>query len=201
MALWTDVLAPGAPVLEKVLRPIIVYAFLIVGLRLAGRRELGQLNTFDLVVVLTISNTVQNAIIGNDNSVLGGLIGAATLLALNYGVNRYLNKHAKLEEAWEGEPVDLVRNGRVLWRNLREQMVTRAELEAAVRQQGVATIDQVALAVLETNGTVSVIAKDAVLSKDAGPDVNAQLDEIRSLLAKLVENAERPAPSPPAKTA
>src|SRR5438034_4112690 len=77
------------PVAEKMLRPVIVYVFLIVGLRLAGKRELAQLNPFDLVVLLTLSNTVQNAIIGEDNSVTGGLIGAATLLGLNYGVIRF----------------------------------------------------------------------------------------------------------------
>src|SRR5512140_3572508 len=76
--------------LEKIVRPILVYIFLVVGLRLAGKRELAQLNAFDLVVLMTLSNTVQNAIIGDDNSVTGGIVGAATLLALNYGVVRFL---------------------------------------------------------------------------------------------------------------
>ena len=86
----------GVPVLEKMLRPVVVYLFLILSLRLAGKRELAQLNPFDLVVLLTISNTVQNAIIGEDNSVTGGLIGAATLLVVNHAVVRYLYGHQRL---------------------------------------------------------------------------------------------------------
>ncbi len=82
--LWTDMFVLALPVAEKILRPIVVYFFLVIGLRLAGKRELAQLNPFDLVVLLTLSNTVQNAIIGDDNSVTGGIIGAATLLLVNY---------------------------------------------------------------------------------------------------------------------
>src|SRR6266705_3307255 len=89
------------PVAEKVLRPVVVYVFLIVGLRLAGKRELAQLNPFDLVVLLTLSNTVQNAIIGEDNSVTGGVIGASTLLAINYGVVRLLYTHERVERMIE----------------------------------------------------------------------------------------------------
>src|SRR5512146_2583680 len=98
----TDMFALALPVLEKILRPIIVYIALIVGLRLAGKRELAQLNPFDLVVLLTLSNTVQNAIIGNDNSVTGGLIGAATLLVINYLVVRFVYKNDKIEAVIEG---------------------------------------------------------------------------------------------------
>src|SRR5881397_1539984 len=103
-----DMFVLTVPVAEKILRPIIVYAFLIVALRLAGKRELAQLNPFDLVVLLTLSNTVQNAIIGEDNSVTGGLIGATTLLAINYVVVRFLYSHEKLDRLVEGEPDVLV---------------------------------------------------------------------------------------------
>src|SRR5262252_6045822 len=98
-----DMFALGLPVLEKILRPVIVYVFLIIGLRLAGKREMAQLNPFDLVVLLTLSNTVQNAIIGDDNSVTGGLIGAAALLILNYVVVRFLYTHEKLDRLIEGD--------------------------------------------------------------------------------------------------
>src|SRR5213080_3993904 len=98
----------GLPVAEKVLRPVVVYAFLIVGLRLAGKRELAQLNPFDLVVLLTLSNTVQNAIIGEDNSVTGGLIGAATLLIVNHFVVRYLYGHQRIDRLVEGDPDILI---------------------------------------------------------------------------------------------
>ena len=108
--LWGDMFHLGLPVLEKVLRPVIVYVFLIVGLRLAGKRELAQLNPFDLVVLLTLSNTVQNAIIGDDNSITGGLIGAGTLLALNYLVVRFLYEHQGLERLVEGD-ADLLIEG------------------------------------------------------------------------------------------
>ncbi len=87
--LVADMFVLGLPIAEKIVRPVVVYLFLIVGLRLAGRREVAQLNPFDLVVLLTISNTVQNAIIGEDNSITGGIIGAATLLVVNYGVVKF----------------------------------------------------------------------------------------------------------------
>src|SRR5205809_6837525 len=101
-ALWRDLFHPDVSILEKIIRPLFVYAFLVVGLRLAGKRELAQLNPFDLVVLLTLSNTVQNAIIGDDNSVTGGILGATTLLAVNYFVARFLYGHARLERVVEG---------------------------------------------------------------------------------------------------
>src|SRR6266849_5830693 len=100
--IWKDMFVLGLPILEKILRPIIVYVFLIVGLRLSGKRELAQLNPFDLVVLLTLSNTVQNAIIGDDTSVTGGIISATSLLAVNYLVVRFLYDHRKLDQLVEG---------------------------------------------------------------------------------------------------
>src|SRR5262245_16006969 len=111
--LWSDMLYLGLPVLEKILRPAIVYAFLAVSLRLAGKRDLAQLNPFDLVVLLTLSNTVQNAIIGDDNSVTGGIIGATTLLVLNYFVVRFLYGHERLDRLIEGDPDVLIEDGQV----------------------------------------------------------------------------------------
>src|SRR6266851_3919327 len=99
---WSDLWIPGEPVLAKILRPLVIYAFLVISLRLAGKRELAQLNPFDLVVLLTLSNTVQNAIIGEDNTITGGLIGAATLLIVNYFVVRYLYSHERLDRVVEG---------------------------------------------------------------------------------------------------
>src|SRR2546430_10052178 len=100
---FNDMFVLGAPVAEKILRPVIVYIFLLGGLRLAGKRELAQLNPFDLVVLLTISNTVQNAIIGEDNSVTGGVIGAATLLIVNHLVVRYFYSHERVDRFIEGD--------------------------------------------------------------------------------------------------
>src|SRR5208283_5715919 len=102
--MWQDIFGVGVPVLEKIIRPIVVYFFLVVLLRAFGKRELAQLNPFDLVVLLSLSNTVQNAIIGNDNSLSGGLIGAFTLLGVNYLVVRFLFRHRRLDQIFEGKP-------------------------------------------------------------------------------------------------
>src|SRR5512136_1981201 len=102
-SLWSNMFVIGLPIAEKILRPIAVYAFLVVGLRLAGKHQLAQLNPFDLVVLLTLSNTVQNAIIGNDNSVTGGILGGATLLLVNYVVVRFLFSHERLDRLVEGD--------------------------------------------------------------------------------------------------
>src|SRR3979409_337628 len=110
---WKDMFVMGLPLAEKILRPIIVYAFLVVSLRLSGKRELVQLNPFDLVVLLTLSNTVQNAIIGEDNTVLGGIIAATSLLATNYLVVRFLYGHKKLDQLVEGKAESLIENGKV----------------------------------------------------------------------------------------
>src|SRR5271170_7564955 len=112
--LWTDMFQLGLPIAEKILRPVFVYIFLIVGLRLAGKRELAQLNPFDLIVLLTISNTVQNAIIGDDNTVIGGLIGATTLLAVNFIVVRFLFRHPKLDRLAEGHATTLIHQGKLV---------------------------------------------------------------------------------------
>src|SRR5213080_3563069 len=107
-----DMLNIPIPLIEKILRPIVVYLALVVLLRIFGKRELAQLNPFDLVVLLSLSNTVQNAIIGNDNSVSGGLVGAVTLLATNYLVVRFLFKHRRLDQLVEGEPTQLIEKGK-----------------------------------------------------------------------------------------
>src|SRR3979411_1545664 len=112
--IWKDMFVLGVPILEKILRPIIVYVFLIVGLRLSGKRELAQLNTFDLIVLLTLSNTVQNAIIGEDNSVTGGLIGAGALVVVNYLVIRFLYGTRGIDRIVEGDETVLVENCCVL---------------------------------------------------------------------------------------
>src|SRR5580765_7168575 len=108
-----DMFKLGVPVLEKILRPVIVYLFLVIALRIFGKRELAQLNPFDLIVLLSLSNTVQNAIIGDDNSVLGGLIGALSLLSINYLVVRFLFRHRRLDQILEGTPTTLVKDGQV----------------------------------------------------------------------------------------
>src|SRR6478752_6798847 len=111
--MWHNMFVLSLPIAEKILRPVLVYLFLIVGLRLAGKRELAQLNPFDLVVLLTLSNTVQNAIIGEDNSVTGGVIGAGTLLLINYLVVKFLYNHERLNHLIEGDSCVLIEEGKL----------------------------------------------------------------------------------------
>jgi uncharacterized membrane protein YcaP (DUF421 family) len=169
-------------ILEKVLRPVLVYIFLVVGLRLAGKRELAQLNAFDLVVLLTLSNTVQNAIIGPDNSVLGGVVGAATLLGFNYVVVRFVFAHPAVERFIEGDADVLVRRGTVLEDRLRAEGVTVHELEAASRRQGFASLTDVDKAILEANGGITYVAKRPRPHEARHQDVMKRLDDLAAEL-------------------
>jgi uncharacterized membrane protein YcaP (DUF421 family) len=156
---WHDMFVLQLPILEKILRPIIVYVFLLIGLRLAGKRELVQLNPFDLIVLLTLSNTVQNAIIGDDNTVTGGVLGAATLLAVNYVVVRFVHQHKRVEALIEGKRDYLIEDGCVLPDHLNHELMTRAELTAAAHRQGIESLAQVDSAVLEPAGTITFVQK------------------------------------------
>src|ERR1700675_3972407 len=156
---WKDMFVLGLPLAEKILRPIFVYAFLVISLRLSGKRELVQLNPFDLVVLLTLSNTVQNAIIGDDNSVTGGIIGATSLLAINYLVVRFLYKHRTLDQLIEGRADVLIEDGKVKTQHLKKELITMAQLEAAARKQGFDSLSEVQQCVLEPGGTISFIGK------------------------------------------
>ena len=178
--IWKDMFVMGLPLLEKVLRPIIVYAFLVISLRLSGKRELVQLNPFDLVVLLTLSNTVQNAIIGEDNSVLGGLIGATSLLVTNYLVVRFLYDHRKLDQLVEGRADVLIEGGKVRTKHLKTELITMAQLEAAARKQGFGSISDVEQCVLEPGGTLTFIGK-----KPGSEDVRHQ--ELIGRLERLAQ--------------
>lgn len=154
--MWT----PDLSVLEKIVRATAVYFFLLVALRLTGKRQLGQMSSFDLVVLLIISNTVQNAIIGNDNSITGGFIGATTILVLNYGIARLVIANKNAERLIEGAPTLLIHNGKVLEQNLRRELLTRDELMAALRRQGILSIDEVRVALLEETGAITAVKKE-----------------------------------------
>jgi uncharacterized membrane protein YcaP (DUF421 family) len=158
-SLWKDMFLLSVPVLEKIIRPVLVYLFLIVGLRLSGKRELAQLNPFDFVVLLTLSNTVQNAIIGNDNSVTGGILGATTLLLVNYLVVRFLYRHNRLDELVEGRSTVIVQDGVIQKDSLRQELITLKELMEAARKQGFASLEEVDYADLEPGGGFSFIGK------------------------------------------
>jgi uncharacterized membrane protein YcaP (DUF421 family) len=157
--MWANMFHLALPVLEKILRPILVYVFLVIVLRLAGKRELAQLNPFDLVVLLTLSNTVQNAIIGDDNSLTGGLIGAATLLSVNYIFVRFLYSHPEVDALVEGRSDLLMEHGKLDKRKLRKDLITMPELEAAAHKQGFDSLADVDCARIEPGGTISFTAK------------------------------------------
>jgi uncharacterized membrane protein YcaP (DUF421 family) len=183
--MWSDMFALGLPVLEKILRPIIIYAVLVVGLRLAGKRELAQLNTFDLVVLLTLSNTVQNAIIGDDNTVTGGVIGAATLLLINYLVVRFLYEHRQLDEMVEGDSDVLVDSGQIKFDRLRTEVITLEELTSAAHKQGFTSLDEIERAILEPGGTISFFRKEPPPEAARHEELLARLDQITRELAAL----------------
>jgi uncharacterized membrane protein YcaP (DUF421 family) len=175
----------GIPILEKIIRPIIVYAFLIIALRLAGKRELAQLNAFDLVVLLTLSNTVQNAIIGEDNSVSGGLIGAATLLLVNYLVVRFLFTHERVDRIVEGEEAVLIDHGRLQEEHLKNELLTRQELEIAAHRQGFNNLDEIEQAAIEPGGGLFFTAKKPTTNELAQTELIQRLDAIALQLNEL----------------
>ena len=183
--IWTNMFVLGVPVAEKILRPIIVYVFLIVGLRLSGKRELAQLNPFDLIVLLTLSNTVQNAIIGNDNSVSGGIIGAASLLAVNYLVVRFLYDHRKIDQLVEGRSDILIEDGKVHEQKLKRELITKEELAAAARKQGFDSLSEVQQCVLEPGGTLSFTARKPATEDIRHQELLKKFDALTQELAQL----------------
>jgi uncharacterized membrane protein YcaP (DUF421 family) len=183
--IWQDLFVVGVPIAEKIIRPILVYAFLLVGLRLAGKRELAQLNPFDLVVLLTISNTVQNAIIGNDNSLLGGIIGAVTLLAVNWFVARMTYEHETLDRLVEGESVELISHGKLHHHRLKQELLSENELLTAAHHQGFRSLKNVDRAVLERDGAISFFAKEPAPDVTRHEELLKRLDQLSAEIATL----------------
>jgi uncharacterized membrane protein YcaP (DUF421 family) len=180
---WKDMFVLGLPLAEKILRPIFVYAFLVISLRLSGKRELVQLNPFDLVVLLTLSNTVQNAIIGDDNSVSGGIIGATSLLAVNYLVVRFLYGHKRIDQLVEGDADVLIENGTVRLERLKKELISPTQLEAAARKQGFESLNDVQKCILEPGGNLTFIGK-----KPATDDIRHQevVERLKNLMEEVV---------------
>lgn len=157
--MWHAMFVIQVPVLERVLRSVIVYVFLLAAIRIFGRRELGQMTSFDIIVLLTLSNILQNAMIGDDVSVTGGMIGAATLLAVNLAVAFVTFRFRRAERMIEGGPRILVRDGELQMDAVRSELMTEQDVLSAVRGQGVESIDDVHLAISEPNGQISVIPR------------------------------------------
>jgi len=183
--IWKHMFVVGLPIVEKILRPIIVYIFLIVGLRLSGKRELVQLNPFDLVVLLTLSNTVQNAIIGDDNSVSGGIIGATSLLLINYLVVRFLYKHRALDQFIEGRADVLIEDGKIKTQNLKRELITVTQLEAQARKQGFDSLSEVQQCVLESGGTITFIGKKPGTDESRHQALMKRLDQLMAEMIRL----------------
>jgi uncharacterized membrane protein YcaP (DUF421 family) len=183
--IWNNILHFDPSIIEKILRPVIIYFFLVIGLRLAGKRELAQLNPLDLVVLLTLSNTVQNAIIGNDNSVTGGIIGASTLLMVNYFVVRFLFKHEKLDRLVEGDIDALIEAGQIKHERLKKELITVTELESAAHKQGFGSLDEIDHAQIEPGGTFSFVGRKPTPEVEHHNELLSRLDMITNELAEL----------------
>ena len=173
------------PVAEKIIRPAIIYFFLVLALRIFGKRELAQLNPFDLVVLLSLSNTVQNAIIGEDTSVTGGLIGAFTLLAVNYLVVRFLFKHRRLDQLFEGTPTILIENGKIIHRSLAKELLTESELLTVAHRQGFSGLEEIEHCVLEPGGIFFFQEKKPSLDEQHHAELMRTLDQLRNQIAEL----------------
>ena len=193
----SEVWSLGVPAGEKVLRTVAVYAALALLLRVAGKRNLAQLNSFDLVVVLLLSNVVQNALIGPDNSVTGGLLAAAVLLGTNALVVRAVSRSDRAVRLFEGQDVPLVRDGRFLDRSLRREGLRRADVEAALRAQGADGAADVAEASLSPGGSIVVWLRPARMGASQA-DVEAlhrRLDNIQRAIASGPDPAQREDPA------
>jgi uncharacterized membrane protein YcaP (DUF421 family) len=176
-AMWTDLTHLDISVLDKIIRTVVVYLALIALLRVAGKRDLAQLNSFDLIVVLLLSNVVQNAVIGPDNSLVGGLLGATVLIAANAVLVRWVRPHRRIAGLMEGTTTVLARGGRWIPEALRHEGVRQTDMEAALRRQNAYKVSDVDEVKLEPGGTIVV---------DLRPELeSATKADIERLEAKL----------------
>ena len=183
--IFNDMFQMQLPLLEKLLRPAIVYLALVVLLRIFGKRELAQLNPFDLVVLLSLSNTVQNAIIGNDNSLSGGIIGAVALLAVNWLVVRALFSSPRLTRMFEGRATVLIRDGKVDQKALQRESLSQQELLDVIHRQGFDNAQKVQRCELEPNGTFYVEAFEPSVADKQHDELLARLEALQSQVAAL----------------
>ena len=155
----SDMFALAMPWWEFILRAVVVYAVVLGMVRLGGKRALGQITPFDVLLIVLLGNAVQNALLGQDTSLAGGLLLAATLITLNYTVGWVTTRSRRMERLIEGEPVLVARDGKLLDSVLRRELITQADFDAAMRQQGCGGIEEVALALLEINGHITIVPR------------------------------------------
>jgi uncharacterized membrane protein YcaP (DUF421 family) len=177
-----DLFSVGVPILEKVIRTVAVYAGIVALLRLGGKRELAQLNSFDLTVLLLLSNVVQNAVIGSDNSLEGGLIGAVVLVAVNGVVVRLVRRNKTTMRIFEGGSTVLVADGRVDVDTLHRLGLREPDVVTAVRRQGASDLQEVQRATLEPGGSIAVELRPEAKSATAG-DIGRLERKLDALLA------------------
>ena len=160
---------PGAHVLFQILvRTAIIYAVVLLGVRISGKREVGQMTPFDLVLLLLLSNALQNAMTGPDTSLVGGVVAALTLLVLNYLVADVSGANRSFRKLVQGQPSLLVHDGKIIEAHMAREHVSMDELERALREHGIGTVHEVALAVLEVDGSISILKYQDV-KPEAGP--------------------------------
>jgi uncharacterized membrane protein YcaP (DUF421 family) len=168
---------PGAHVLGEIaLRTAVIYAVVLAGVRLSGKREVGQMTPFDLTLLLLISNAVQNAMTGSDTSLLGGVVAASTLLVLNYLVAELSGGNRRFRKFVQGQPSLLVHDGEIISAHMAKEHVSMDELHRSLREHGIASAKDVALAVLEVDGSISCLKYDEIK-----PDANTHLVRRRFL--------------------
>lgn len=184
---WTHMftLDETATWIEKILRPIIVYAALIFLLRVFGKRELGQLNPFDLVVILSLSNTVQNAIIGQDNSLVGGVVGAAALLGINYSTAFVKFKSRRFESLIEGNPLKIVENSKVDENAVRRELLTKEDLDTIAHREGLDSADDIEKCVLDPNGSFLVAGNTRTSEENFRQEVLKKLEDLTHKLGEM----------------
>jgi uncharacterized membrane protein YcaP (DUF421 family) len=177
----------GIPVLEKVLRTVLVYSLILILFRVAGKRDLASLSTFDFVVIFLLSNVVQNAVIGNDDSLLGGVVGAVTLIALNAAINRWVATSDRASRLLEGTATTVIEDGRVLSKTLRRLALRPSALEHAVRIQNGDDLSEVQTARLEPNGQLVITLKPSEQNASKGDiaELHARLDALDAALASV----------------
>ena len=176
----TGAFYPGANVLlQIILRTGVIYLLVLIGVRLSGKREVGQMTPFDLTLLLLLSKSVQNAMTGPDTSLLGGAVAAATLLILNYLVANVSGGSRRFRKLVEGEPSLLIHDGKVIDSHMEKERVSMDELHRALREHGLNSCDQVALAVLEVDGSISCLKYDEIK-----PDANTHLVRRRGIQKK-----------------
>jgi len=171
--------ASGQIVLQIALRTGVIYLVVLIGVRLSGKREVGQMTPFDLTLLLLLSNSVQNAMTGPDTSLIGGVVAASTLLVLNYLIGRFSGSNRAFRHVVEGEPSLLIHDGKPIESHMAREHVSMDELQRAVREHGIAQCCDVALAVLEVDGSISCLKYDEIK-----PDANTHLARRRFIQKK-----------------